>query len=148
MGMDMAEEFHILAVDDSSIDRKLIEKLLRISSFRVTTVDSGIKALEVLGLQRNEEMGDIHNHNMEVNLIITDYCMPDMTGYELLKQIKESENLKYLPVVIMSSENIPSRIKRCLEEGAEDFLLKPVQLSDMDKLKPHLLRSIKSKSTI
>jgi len=43
--------------------------------------------------------------------------------------------------VIMSSENIPSRISRCLEDGAEDFFLKPVQLSDVNKLKPHLLRN-------
>lgn len=64
-----------------------------------------------------------------------------MTGYDLLKKIKESERLKDIPVVIMSSENIPSRISRCLEDGAEDFFLKPVQLSDVNKLKPHLLRS-------
>ncbi|KNA14379.1 hypothetical protein SOVF_107990, partial [Spinacia oleracea] len=77
----------------------------------------------------------------EVNLIITDYCMPGMTGYDLLRKIKESESLKDIPVVIMSSENIPARINRCLEEGAEEFFLKPVRLSDVDKLKPHLIRS-------
>jgi two-component response regulator (ARR-A family) len=47
-----------------------------------------------------------------VNLIITDYCMPGMTGYDLLKKIKESSSLRDIPVVIMSSENIPSRINR------------------------------------
>ncbi|KAL0015666.1 hypothetical protein SO802_002735 [Lithocarpus litseifolius] len=55
-------------------------------------------------------------------------------------EIKESKSLKDIPVVIMSSENIPSRINRCLEEGAEEFFLKPVQLSDVNKLKPHLLK--------
>lgn len=44
----------------------------------VTTVESGRKALEFLGL-----MGEV-----EVNLIITDYCMPGMSGYDLLKKIK------------------------------------------------------------
>jgi two-component response regulator ARR-A family len=47
-----------------------------------------------------------------VNLIITDYCMPGMTGYDLLKKIKESSSLRDIPVVIMSSENIPARINR------------------------------------
>uniref|UniRef100_A0A803MN06 Response regulatory domain-containing protein n=1 Tax=Chenopodium quinoa TaxID=63459 RepID=A0A803MN06_CHEQI len=127
--MAIDTQFHVLAVDDSNIDRMLIQRLLTTSSFQVTAVDSGTKALELLGLQGN------------VNLIITDYCMPGMTGYDLLRKIKESENLKDIPVVIMSSENIPDRINRCLEEGANEFFLKPVRSSDVDKLKPHLMRN-------
>ncbi|KAJ0960422.1 hypothetical protein J5N97_001749 [Dioscorea zingiberensis] len=42
-------------------------------------------------------------------------------------------------VVIMSSENAPSRTNRCLE-GADEFFLKPVRLSDMKKLRPHILK--------
>ncbi|KAL8493821.1 hypothetical protein ACS0TY_024838 [Phlomoides rotata] len=41
----------------------------------------------------------------------------------------------------MSSENVPSRINRCLEEGAEEFFLKPVRLSDVSKLKPHMMKA-------
>ncbi|GAB4827376.1 Two-component response regulator Orr9 [Ancistrocladus abbreviatus] len=81
---------------------------------------------------------------IEVNLIITDYSMPGMTGFDLLRKIKESESLKGIPVVIRSSENVPSRIDRCLEEWAEGFFLKPVWLSDVDKLEPHLLRNYAS----
>ncbi|KAL6327392.1 hypothetical protein AAG906_019705 [Vitis piasezkii] len=132
MGMAAESQFHVLAVDDSLIDRKWIEKLLKTSSFQVTVVDSVSKALEFLGVQEAEQ-------ERKVNLIITDYSMPGMTGYDLLRKIKESTSLKDIPVVIMSSENIPSRINRCLEEGAEDFFLKPVQLSDVNKLRPHLL---------
>ncbi|XP_047319511.1 two-component response regulator ARR8-like [Impatiens glandulifera] len=73
-------------------------------------------------------------------MIITDYGMPGMTGYDLLKEIKESSFLKDIPVVIMSSENVPSRISRCLEEGAEEFFLKPVKKSDMNKLS-HMMRT-------
>ncbi|KAJ6304236.1 hypothetical protein OIU77_017995 [Salix suchowensis] len=78
---------------------------------------------------------------VEVNLIITDYCMPGMTGYDLLKKVKESSSLRNIPVVIMSSENVPSRITRCLEEGAEEFFLKPVRLSDLNRLKPHMMKT-------
>ncbi|KAJ0101741.1 hypothetical protein Patl1_05375 [Pistacia atlantica] len=157
MGMAAAEtqpQFHVLAVDDSVIDRKLIEKLLKTSSYQVTAVDSGSKALEFLGLLNEEEEINSefasfspHHHDIEVNLIITDYCMPGMTGYDLLRKIKKSASLKDIPVVIMSSENVPSRINRCLEEGAEEFFLKPVQLSDVSKLKPHLMKG-KSKENI
>ncbi|KAL5799290.1 hypothetical protein ACOSQ4_032174 [Xanthoceras sorbifolium] len=161
MGMAAAADaqFHVLAVDDSIIDRKLIERLLKTSSYQVTAVDSVRKALDFLGLLDEEEEeeeddddDDLHRnsnptcvspeyqHDLQVNLIITDYCMPGMTGYDLLKKIKESASFKDIPVVIMSSENVPSRINRCLEEGAQEFFLKPVQLSDVNKLKPHLLK--------
>ncbi|KAG5539215.1 hypothetical protein RHGRI_019695 [Rhododendron griersonianum] len=148
-------KFHVLAVDDSIIDRKLIERLLRSSSFQVTAVDSGSKALQFLGLQDDEEsvtkpppLSPNHHRDTEVNLIITDYCMPGMTGYELLRKIKqESKSLSDIPVVIMSSENIPTRINRCLEEGAEEFFLKPVQMQDVNKLRPHLTRGKQGQET-
>ncbi|KAJ4746970.1 two-component response regulator-like protein [Rhynchospora pubera] len=123
-----SQELHVLAVDDSLVDRKVITSLLRKSKYRVTAVDSGKRALELLDTEPN------------VNMIITDYSMPEMTGYELLKKVKESSELCQIPVVIMSSENVPTRINRCLEEGAEDFLLKPVQLSDVSRLCNRVLR--------
>ncbi|KAK6778973.1 hypothetical protein RDI58_025691 [Solanum bulbocastanum] len=147
MGMAAVEsQFHVLAVDDSVIDRKLIERLLKTSACQVTTVDSGSKALEFLGLQEHDKNQtncvSLDNHQeAEINLIITDYCMPGMTGYDLLKKIKESASLRNIPVVIMSSENVPSRISRCLEEGAEEFFLKPVRLSDVNKLRPHMMKT-------
>ncbi|KAJ9695406.1 hypothetical protein PVL29_010733 [Vitis rotundifolia] len=143
--MATESQFHVLAVDDSLIDRKLIEKLLKNSSYQVTTVDSGSKALEFLGLHENDpntpSVSPNSHQEVEVNLIITDYCMPGMTGYDLLKKIKESSSLRNIPVVIMSSENVPSRITRCLEEGAEEFFLKPVQISDVNRLKPHMMKA-------
>ncbi|CAL9126868.1 unnamed protein product [Musa textilis] len=121
-GGDGERQIHVLAVDDSSVDRAVIAKLLRSSKYRVTAVDSAKKALELLGTETN------------VNMIITDYSMPEMTGYELLKRVKESPKLREIPVVIMSSENDPDKINRCLEDGAEDFLLKPVRPSDVSRL--------------
>ncbi|KAE8669881.1 Two-component response regulator ARR4 [Hibiscus syriacus] len=160
MGMASHSQFHVLAVDDSLIDRKLIERLLKTSSYQVnpfflvTAVDSGSKALEFLGLndmnedeERNSSVASHDEQQARVNLIITDYCMPGMTGYDLLRKIKQSSSFKDIPVVIMSSENIPSRINRCLEDGAEEFFLKPVQLSDVTKLKPRLMKGITSKET-
>ncbi|KAK4433705.1 Two-component response regulator ORR4 [Sesamum alatum] len=155
------QHFHVLAVDDSHIDRKLLERLLTVSSYQVTCVDSGDKALEYLGL-----LDDIHEENNEscerssttvscaspsssksshqeiskVNLIMTDYSMPGISGYDLLKRIKGS-TWKDIPVVVMSSENVPSRINMCMEGGAEEFLLKPVKLSDLRKLHSHLLNN-------
>ncbi|KAJ0262434.1 Two-component response regulator ARR16 [Hirschfeldia incana] len=110
---DGHEQLHVLAVDDNLIDRKLVEKLLKISSCKVTTAENAIRALEYLGFgDQNQHMDALTNNDLKVNLIITDYCMPGMTGFELLKKVKESSNLKEIPVVIMSSENIPTRINK------------------------------------
>ncbi|RAL53821.1 unnamed protein product [Cuscuta campestris] len=122
-------KFHVLAVDDSVVDRKLIERLVKAAfsgdEVTVTVVDSGAKALRVV-------------EETEVNLIITDYTMPGMTGYDLLREIKGCSAFKHIPVVVVSSEDIPSRIRSCLSEGAEEFCLKPVRLADV---KPHLLNA-------
>ncbi|RDX58542.1 Two-component response regulator ARR5, partial [Mucuna pruriens] len=133
-----APELHVLAVDDSLVDRKVIERLLKISSCKVTVVDSGTRALEYLGL--DGENGSLGFDSNKVNLIMTDYSMPGMTGYELLKKIKESSVFREIPVVIMSSENVLTRIDRCMEEGAEEFLLKPVKLSDVRRLKDFIMK--------
>lgn len=137
--MEMAQELHVLAVDDSHVDRKVIERLLKISCCKVTAVESGRRALQYLGL--DGEKNSMGIDGLKVNLILTDYSMPGMTGYELLKKIKESSAWSKIPVVIMSSEKILARIDRCLEEGAEEFLLKPVQLSDVTRLRDFILRS-------
>ncbi|KZV33026.1 hypothetical protein F511_03292 [Dorcoceras hygrometricum] len=150
--------FHVLAVDDSRLDRKLLERLLTLSSYQVTFVDSGDKALEYLGLidDINEEnivqyqrsssspRSSLQDKVSKINLIMTDYSMPGISGYDLLKRVKDS-SWRDIPVVVMSSENLPSRINMCLEGGAVEFLLKPVKLSDLRKLHSHLLNSYRQK---
>ncbi|GKV14424.1 hypothetical protein SLEP1_g25307 [Rubroshorea leprosula] len=112
----------------------------------VTAVDSGRRALQFLGL--DEEKSNTGFQDLKVDLIITDYCMPGMTGYELLKKIKESSAFRETPVVIMSSENVLARIDRCLEEGAEDFIVKPVKLSDVKRLKDYMTREVRDRGVI
>ncbi|CAH8381230.1 unnamed protein product [Eruca vesicaria subsp. sativa] len=132
-------ELHVLAVDDSIVDRKVIERLLRISACKVTTVESGTRALQYLGLDGDKGASGLND--LKVNLIVTDYSMPGLTGYDLLKKIKESSAFREIPVVIMSSENILPRIEQCLKEGAEDFLLKPVKLADVKRIKELIMRN-------
>lgn len=133
-----AQEFHVLAVDDSLVDRKVIERLLKISCCKVTAVESGRRALQYLGL--DGDRGCVGFDELKINLIMTDYSMPGMTGYELLKKIKGSSKLRDIPVVVMSSENVLARIDRCLEEGAKEFLVKPVKLSDVERLRDFIQR--------
>ncbi|XP_024533257.1 two-component response regulator ARR7 [Selaginella moellendorffii] len=136
--MDLeGREIHVLAVDDSHLDRKVVERLLKNSSYKVTTVDSAFRALEVLGIVGS---APVVINAIKINLIITDYCMPEMTGYDLLKKVKESSALKEIPVVIMSSENVAERITMCMAEGAKEFILKPLRVADVKRLRSHIQR--------
>ncbi|CAI9764747.1 unnamed protein product [Fraxinus pennsylvanica] len=76
----------------------------------VTAVESERRALQYLGL--DAEKSSVGFDGLKVNLIMIDYSMPEMTGYELLKKIKSSSNLREIPVMIMSSENVLAHIDR------------------------------------
>ncbi|XP_021284894.1 two-component response regulator ORR9-like isoform X2 [Herrania umbratica] len=126
------QHFHVLAVDDSVIDRKLLEKLLKVSSYQVTCVDSGDKALEYLGLL----------NNLDCHSTASSSSSSSSSSSCSQSSQQEGSSWKDVPVVIMSSENEPSRISMCLEGGAEEFLLKPLQLSDLDKIQAYLVKSL------
>ncbi|KAK9932534.1 hypothetical protein M0R45_019769 [Rubus argutus] len=68
--------------------------------------------------------------------------MPNMNGYELLKKIKESPNFKEVLVVIMSYDNVLAPINMCLNEGAVDLLLKPVKISDIERLRLYMKKGV------
>ncbi|KAJ8437259.1 hypothetical protein Cgig2_010084 [Carnegiea gigantea] len=146
--MEFGEEFHVLAVDDNLIDRKLVERLLKNSSCKGATCRESLRnkplyaLLSWYSVLHDLGLSELISES-KVNLILTDYCMPGMTGYDLLKKIKESSHMREVPVVIMSSENVPTRINKCLEEGAQTFMLKPLKLSDIKKLRRQVIRSRK-----
>ncbi|KAF5727293.1 Two-component response regulator [Tripterygium wilfordii] len=112
VGMDHSlsdsKEVHVLAIDENLVDRTVIERLLKITSCKVTAVDSGIRVLQFLGLHE-ENNCSVGFDSLKMDLIITDYCIPGMTRYKLLKKIKGSSALREIPVVIMSSENVVTR---------------------------------------
>ncbi|EEF38924.1 two-component response regulator ORR3 [Ricinus communis] len=133
---DTVAPIHVLAVDDCFLDRKIVEKLLKNASFKVTSVDNGKKAMEILGLSQDKVDKSTYN-DQKIDIILTDYCMPEMNGYDLLMAVKGHSNVKSIPVVIISSEYDPQRISRCLANGAEDFLQKPLQQKDLQKLRSY-----------
>eukprot|EP00475_Leptophrys_vorax_P029291 TRINITY_DN42846_c0_g1_i1.p1 TRINITY_DN42846_c0_g1~~TRINITY_DN42846_c0_g1_i1.p1 ORF type:complete len:318 (+),score=-2.32 TRINITY_DN42846_c0_g1_i1:103-1056(+) len=134
---------HVLAVDDSNTERRLVEKLFSQLSCRVTVARNAHEALEILGLDESpsqeSESGEGSAAEKAVSmrdfhLIVTDYSMPGMTGEDLLSRVKGSTALRDIPVVIMSSENVSARIRRCLSKGAHDFILKPMRIHDARRI--------------
>ncbi|KAK6156046.1 hypothetical protein DH2020_010294 [Rehmannia glutinosa] len=106
----MAAQPHVLVVDDCSVSRKFNELIFKKYECKVTTVESGSKALEFLGLVDDNPSSGNDNQIPKVDMVCTDYSMPPgITGYELLKKIKASTTMKDLPVVIVSAETDPAQ---------------------------------------
>ncbi|KAL3691536.1 hypothetical protein R1sor_005187 [Riccia sorocarpa] len=125
-------EVRVLVVDDDKSSQRLVEKMLKKLSFSVTTTCSATEALVELGIDRNQS-----RNSKDFDLIISDFVMPGMTGFELLQRLKASP-LRNVPVVIMSSDNIQDRIDRCLSEGAKSYLVKPVRFDQIKELRSYI----------
>lgn len=109
--------FNLLIVDDSLPMRALIKKIVKASGFDVGEyyqAGNGKEALKIL------------NENW-IDLVLTDYNMPEMDGLELLEAMQASETLRDLPVIIVSTEGSEERIQEFMEKGASGYIKKPFE---------------------
>ena len=102
----------ILAVDDMPENRELISRLLSRAGHTVISAVSGEEALELL-----ETRG--------VDVVLLDLMMPGIGGAEVLKRMKEHEDLRATPVIMISGRQDMDQIIACIQAGADDYLLKP-----------------------
>ncbi len=103
----------ILVVDDSQTSREFIASLLRQHLFTVVTATNGIDAIRVL------------LDNPDIKLLITDYNMPQMDGFELVRNLRHKYEKSDLVIIGLSAEGDSSLSARFIKNGANDFLAKP-----------------------
>ena len=104
---------HVLIVDDSPTARALLSSRLKRYNFRVSVADSGAKALDIL--KRNPDIG----------LVVTDYNMPDIDGFELTRRIRSVRGSHELRIIGVSSSSDRLLSARFLKAGGNDFMLRP-----------------------
>lgn len=102
----------ILVADDSPTIRKFVSFSLAMEGFEIIQVSDGMEALEKLPFGK-------------VDLIITDLNMPNVDGYELIKTIRSNEEMKEIPIIILSSLGKSEEIAKGLACGADSYLVKP-----------------------
>ena len=104
---------HVLIVDDSPTARALLSSRLKRYNFRVDVAESGAKALEIL------------KTNPDIGLMITDYNMPDIDGFELTRRIRATIGSHRLRIIGVSSSTDRLLSARFLKAGGNDFILRP-----------------------
>lgn len=112
----------ILVVDDSSTNIVLLEAILNGQGYQIETAQSVKEAFQVI---RKET----------VDLILLDLLMPKVNGYDFLKELKNTDTTKDIPVIIVSAVADPDNRKKSIEMGALDFINKPIDIQEfLDKI--------------
>src|SRR5215216_1697290 len=102
----------ILVVDDSPTIRKVVCSILEASAFSVLPAQDGQEALELLAHEK-------------VDLVLLDFVMPRMNGYQFCRELRAKDELKNLPVVLMSAKGDKIRGQFVQQTGAIDAITKP-----------------------
>ena len=125
----MYPNFRVLIVDDEQEVTVVLEEFLRMEGYEVYSITSPIEALEMIRKQK-------------YHIVLADIVMPKMDGIEFLTQVKQYDALTQ--VIMMTGYPTMDKTMRCLEAGANDYILKPFknlsQLAELIKLSEDKLK--------
>jgi adenylate cyclase len=102
----------VLVADDDPVNRALLSRFLEQDGYRVETAVDGRQALERL-------------QSDPFDLVLLDVLMPELTGDEVLAQMQRDDQLRHVPVIMITGLDDVEKAVRCIETGAEDYLAKP-----------------------
>ena len=120
----MATPVIIVMIEDDEGHARLIERNIRRSGVNneIRPFSDGTSAVNYLF----GKDGTGVQHKGQALLILLDLNLPDMTGIEILRQVKENKYLKSTPVVVLTTTDDSQEIKRCYELGCNVYITKPV----------------------
>ena len=126
------EQKTVLIVEDEEDAAELFAEMMRVSGFRVLKTSSSAPAISIM----NAEKPDV---------VILDIMMPEVSGLDILRQMRIDPGLSSIPVVVVSAKSMPADIKNGMEAGASTYITKPVGFLD---LKEAVERAISGKASV
>jgi two-component system chemotaxis response regulator CheY len=110
----------ILIADDSQTTRALIRSFLKNEGlgWHLNEAENGVRALETLHDQQEK--------NKPIQLILSDWEMPVLSGLEFLKKVRSEERFKSLPFIMVTSVNRPEQVVEAVKAGVTGYIVKPV----------------------
>ncbi|MDH5183429.1 MAG: response regulator [Gammaproteobacteria bacterium] len=110
----------VLIVDDNEMNRDVLSRRLQREGYEVSTAEDGVKALSMMSAEA-------------YNIVLLDIMMPDMDGFETLTNMRNLHNCKDIPVIMLTSVNEMDDVKKCIDLGANDYVLKPYNMDDLKR---------------
>jgi len=104
--------FTVLVVDDNDLNRDMLFRRLRPHGYNILLAADGNEAMSMLRANA-------------IDLVLLDVMMPQKDGYEVLSEIKEDEQLRSIPVIMITALDDTVSAARCINMGADDYLTKP-----------------------
>ncbi len=109
----MDKNIKILVVDDFATMRKVIRNLLKQVGYEnIVEAEDGVLALRILKSQK-------------IDLVISDWNMPNMTGLDLLKAVRADEDLKTAPFLMVTAEALQDNVIAAVKAGVSNYIVKP-----------------------
>ena len=125
------QSYHVLVVDDALPMRNMIKYMLK--KVGLNTLSEAENGSEAFGLLKK----------LQIDLVVADWNMPKLNGYQLLEKIRADERLKSLPVIIVSGEGDKEHIVSIVRAGASDYVLKPISADIfLKKVIKYAIRSV------
>ncbi|GAB6189155.1 response regulator [Marinitoga arctica] len=103
----------ILIIDDSKMTRSYHSSILKSAGYEIYEAEDGAKALDILYREGN------------IDIILTDLNMPNLDGYTLIEKIREDENYKDIPIIIVTTLDKSTNKMKGFEVGANFYIVKP-----------------------
>lgn len=108
----------ILLAEDNAVNQKVACAILRKAGYEVDVAENGAIALEMLG-------------DADYDLVLMDCHMPVLDGYEATRKIRATENTKHLPVLAMTANALEGDREKCIAQGMDGYLPKPIGAADL-----------------
>lgn len=129
-------ELKFLVVDDFSTMRRIVRNLLK--EVGITNVDEAEDGQIALQKLRSEEF----------NFVVSDWNMPNMTGIQLLREIRADANLKHLPVLMVTAEAKKENIVEAAQAGASGYVVKPFTAATLDEKLQKIFQQMQKAGTL
>ena len=127
----------------SDADRRYIKLLLVEDNEDMRSyLANALSGFEVVPAKNGADAWDQIKRGTYPDLIITDYAMPDMNGYELAQKVKQDDALQHIPIIFITARSQRSDKLKILNLGVDDYITKPF---DMNELKARISNTLKTK---
>jgi len=133
------ESTRILVVDDNEINRDILKLRLEVKGYRVESVESGPLALEALRTNPFDNTFGVEEGG-GFDIVLLDVMMPGMSGLEVLQEIRKTNSVADLPVIMVTAKDSSEDVVEALGLGANDYVTKPIDFAVLFARMNHALQ--------